>query len=342
MAGEVRTLAQRSAAAAKEIKALIDDSVGKVEAGTQLVDQAGATMEQVVDSIRKVTDIVAEITSASAEQSAGIEQVNRAIADMDASTQHNAALVEESAAAAALAAGPGRQAGRRWSACSTSAARRRRAGSARPAARRPRRASPAPRPQAGAQPRRASAAAPPPRRRLGNLLTPDAAGAADAADLLHRAGSEPDIAGLGLSLRLQTKETTMSYEERDDYGMYKNKHGKGPGPELMGAHTLIGDHVHNLQNEHLGVIKEFMVDMRSGRHRLCRDVVQPLPRPGRKTVRRALAGAHAGHPRTSASRWTSRRNASTNAPGFDTDHWPDMADPRWANELHAYFGTRPV
>jgi methyl-accepting chemotaxis protein len=100
VAGEVRTLAQRSAAAAKEIKSLIDDSVGKVESGTRLVDQAGATMEQVVDSIRKVTDIVAEITSASAEQSAGIEQVNRAIADMDASTQHNAALVEESAAAA--------------------------------------------------------------------------------------------------------------------------------------------------------------------------------------------------------------------------------------------------
>jgi hypothetical protein len=60
------------------------------------------------------------------------------------------------------------------------------------------------------------------------------------------------------------KESHMSYLERDDYGMYKNKHGKGPGPELMGAHTLLGDHVHNLQNEHLGVIKEFMVDMRSG------------------------------------------------------------------------------
>jgi methyl-accepting chemotaxis protein len=100
VASEVRTLAQRSAGAAKEIKALIDDSVGKVDAGTRLVDQAGATMEQVVDSIRKVSDIVAEISSASAEQSAGIEQVNGAIADMDASTQHNAALVEESAAAA--------------------------------------------------------------------------------------------------------------------------------------------------------------------------------------------------------------------------------------------------
>jgi methyl-accepting chemotaxis protein len=100
VAAEVRTLAQRSAAAAKEIKALIVDSVGKVGDGTKLVDQAGMTMSDVVDSIRKVSDIVAEIASASGEQSAGIEQVNRAIADMDASTQHNAALVEESAAAA--------------------------------------------------------------------------------------------------------------------------------------------------------------------------------------------------------------------------------------------------
>jgi methyl-accepting chemotaxis protein len=100
VAGEVRTLAQRSAAAAKEIKSLIDDSVANVDAGTRLVDQAGATMEQVVDSIRKVSDIVAEISSASAEQSTGIEQVNQAITDMDSSTQHNAALVEESAAAA--------------------------------------------------------------------------------------------------------------------------------------------------------------------------------------------------------------------------------------------------
>ena len=100
VAGEVRTLAQRSAAAAKEIKQLIVDSVSKVEDGTKLVDKAGATMSDVVDSIRKVSDIVAEIASASGEQSTGIEQVNHAIAEMDSSTQHNAALVEESAAAA--------------------------------------------------------------------------------------------------------------------------------------------------------------------------------------------------------------------------------------------------
>jgi len=100
VASEVRTLAQRSAAAAKEIKTLIGDSVGKVDAGTKLVDQAGATMEQVVESIRRVTDIMAEITHASTEQTGGIEQVNAAIGQMDEATQQNAALVEEAAAAA--------------------------------------------------------------------------------------------------------------------------------------------------------------------------------------------------------------------------------------------------
>ncbi|KQQ96512.1 methyl-accepting chemotaxis protein [Massilia sp. Leaf139] len=100
VASEVRTLAQRSAAAAKEIKALIGDSVEKVDLGAKLVDQAGATMEQVVESIRRVTDIMAEITHATAEQTGGIEQVNRSIGLMDEATQQNAALVEESAAAA--------------------------------------------------------------------------------------------------------------------------------------------------------------------------------------------------------------------------------------------------
>jgi len=100
VAGEVRTLAQRSAAAAKEIKMLIDDSVGKVENGSKLVDQAGKTMSEVVDSIGKVTGIMAEISAATAEQTHGIEQANRAIIDMDGVTQQNAALVEEAAAAA--------------------------------------------------------------------------------------------------------------------------------------------------------------------------------------------------------------------------------------------------
>jgi len=100
VAGEVRNLAQRSAAAAKEIKGLIGDSVEKVEGGTKLVEQAGKTMEEIVTSIKRVTDIMSEISAASIEQSSGIEQVNQAITQMDEVTQQNAALVEEAAAAA--------------------------------------------------------------------------------------------------------------------------------------------------------------------------------------------------------------------------------------------------
>jgi methyl-accepting chemotaxis protein len=100
VAGEVRTLAQRSAEAAKEIKSLITASVERVDQGTSLVDQAGKTMEEVVASIRRVTDIVGEISSASVEQSAGVGQVGEAIGQMDQATQQNAALVEQSAAAA--------------------------------------------------------------------------------------------------------------------------------------------------------------------------------------------------------------------------------------------------
>ncbi|MBI3285161.1 MAG: MCP four helix bundle domain-containing protein [Burkholderiales bacterium] len=100
VATEVRNLAQRSAAAAKEIKNLIGDSVDQVDSGARLVDQAGATMQAIVASIKSVTDIMAEISAASREQAAGIEQVNLAIAQMDEATQQNAALVEQAAAAA--------------------------------------------------------------------------------------------------------------------------------------------------------------------------------------------------------------------------------------------------
>ncbi len=100
VAAEVRNLAQRSAAAAKEIKTLIGDSVSKVREGSTLVEQAGVTMEEVVASVRRVTDIMGEITSASQEQSAGIALVNTTILEMDETTQQNAALVEEAAAAA--------------------------------------------------------------------------------------------------------------------------------------------------------------------------------------------------------------------------------------------------
>ncbi|GAB3541489.1 methyl-accepting chemotaxis protein [Noviherbaspirillum agri] len=99
VASEVRNLAQRSAAAAKEIKSLIDDSVNKVGAGAKLVDQAGATMQEIVASVRRVTDIMGEISAASQEQTAGIEQINQAISQMDEVTQQNASLVEQAAAA---------------------------------------------------------------------------------------------------------------------------------------------------------------------------------------------------------------------------------------------------
>jgi methyl-accepting chemotaxis protein len=100
VASEVRSLAQRSAAAAKEIKTLIGDSVEKVENGSKLVNQAGTTMDEVVTSVRRVTDIMGEIMAATDEQSTGIQQVNQAITQMDEVTQQNAALVEEAAAAA--------------------------------------------------------------------------------------------------------------------------------------------------------------------------------------------------------------------------------------------------
>ncbi|MCC2971331.1 methyl-accepting chemotaxis protein [Massilia sp. IC2-476] len=100
VAGEVRNLAQRSAAAAREIKGLIGDSVSRVEAGSRLVDQAGRTMGEVVASVKRVSDIIGEIAAASDEQREGIEQVNGAIVQMDQVTQQNAALVEQAAAAA--------------------------------------------------------------------------------------------------------------------------------------------------------------------------------------------------------------------------------------------------
>jgi methyl-accepting chemotaxis protein len=99
VATEVRNLAGRSATAAKEIKALIQDSVEKVREGSNLVTQSGATLEQIVGAVKKVNDIVAEIAAASREQSTGIEQVNKAVSQMDEGTQQNAALVEQTSAA---------------------------------------------------------------------------------------------------------------------------------------------------------------------------------------------------------------------------------------------------
>jgi len=100
VAGEVRSLAQRSAHAAKDIKALIDDSVGKVEAGSQQAIEAGASMQEIVGQVKRVSDLISEISNATAEQSIGIGQVGDAVGQLDSVTQQNAALVEESAAAA--------------------------------------------------------------------------------------------------------------------------------------------------------------------------------------------------------------------------------------------------
>jgi methyl-accepting chemotaxis protein len=100
VASEVRNLAQRSASAAKDIKQLIDDSVGKIDDGAKLVGQAGDTMTEIVASVQRVSDIMGQIATASGEQEAGIEQINQAIVEMDGVTQQNAALVEQAAAAA--------------------------------------------------------------------------------------------------------------------------------------------------------------------------------------------------------------------------------------------------
>ena len=100
VAGEVRNLAQRSSSAAKEIKTLIDASVNRVQSGTQLVDEAGRTMTEIIGAVQRVTDIMGEIAAASGEQSNGIDQVAQAVSQMDEATQQNAALVEEAAAAA--------------------------------------------------------------------------------------------------------------------------------------------------------------------------------------------------------------------------------------------------
>ena len=100
MAGEVRTLAQRSASAAKEIKELINASTTHVSVGTELVGQAGATMRDIIAAVTRVTDIMGEIAAASDEQSKGIDQVGQAVTQMDEVTQQNAALVEQAAAAA--------------------------------------------------------------------------------------------------------------------------------------------------------------------------------------------------------------------------------------------------
>ncbi|MFY1850080.1 MULTISPECIES: methyl-accepting chemotaxis protein [Achromobacter] len=207
VAGEVRSLAQRSAQAAKEIKGLIEDSVTKVGAGSQQVERAGATMQEIVASVKRVTDIMGEISAASEEQSSGIDQVNRAVSQMDEVTQQNAALVEEAAAAAGslqeqaqrlaeavavfkINAGdvievPARQLAQQHSAPRVSAPKEENA----PAAAAPAVAAPAARPEAAAEPAQRAAkpaAAPAPRLAQPARARPTPNSGATAARPLRR------------------------------------------------------------------------------------------------------------------------------------------------------------
>ena len=131
----------------------------------------------------------------------------------------------------------------------------------------------------------------------------------------------------------------MSYEQRDAYGMYADKGSKGPGPELMGAETLIGNHVHNLKNEHLGEIKEIMLDMRSGQV-----AYAVMSSGGVLSIGEKLFAVpwEALTLDTVHKRFTMDVDKSLieNAPGFDTDHWPDMAEQKWAHQIHSYYGTQ--
>jgi sporulation protein YlmC with PRC-barrel domain len=133
-------------------------------------------------------------------------------------------------------------------------------------------------------------------------------------------------------------EVTMSYEERDAYGMYVDNGQKGPGPELMGADTLIGDHVHNLKNEHLGEIKEIMLDMRTGKIAYAVMSSGGVLGIGEKLFAVPWEALTLD---TVNKRFTMNMDKAQieNAPGFDTDHWPNMANQQWASQIHDYYGT---
>ena len=138
-------------------------------------------------------------------------------------------------------------------------------------------------------------------------------------------------------LGLFQQEVKMSYDERDTYGMYSDKSHKGPGPELMGADTLIGDHVHNMKNEHLGEIKEIMLDVRSGKI-----AYAVMSSGGVLSIGEKLFAvpweALKLDTENKQFRLDIAKERIENAPGFDTDHWPDMANPQWKNDIHSYYG----
>ena len=129
----------------------------------------------------------------------------------------------------------------------------------------------------------------------------------------------------------------MSYTERDTLGMYDNRTGKGPGPELMGADTLLGEEVYNSQNERLGDIKEFMLDMRSGKVAYAVLSFGGFLGMGEKLFAVPWSALTLD---TSNKRFVLNINKERleSAPGFDADRWPDMADPTWANQIDSYYG----
>ena len=129
----------------------------------------------------------------------------------------------------------------------------------------------------------------------------------------------------------------MTYEERDTYGMYKETADKGPGPVLMGANTLIGDNVHNLQDEHLGDIKEIMLDMRTGKV-----AYAVLSFGGVFTLGEKLFAVPWGALKldTVNKRFVLdvKKDRFENAPGFNSNKWPNMADQTWVNDIRTYYG----
>ena len=130
----------------------------------------------------------------------------------------------------------------------------------------------------------------------------------------------------------------MTYEERDTYGIYKENADKGPGPELMGANTLIGDNVHNKQDEHLGDIKEIMLDVPTGKV-----AYAVLSFGGLFTIGEKLFAVPWNALKLDAvnKRFVLdvKKDRFEDAPGFDSDHWPNMADQSWVDKISAYYGT---
>jgi sporulation protein YlmC with PRC-barrel domain len=135
-------------------------------------------------------------------------------------------------------------------------------------------------------------------------------------------------------------ETTMNYEDRDTYGMYKTPPSDGPGPELMGADTLNGNEVYNHKDEDLGDIKEIMLNMRTGRVSYAVLSFGGFLGLGEKLFAVPWDALKLD---TENKRFVLNvdKERLENAPGFDKDHWPNMADPIWAEGIHSYYGTRP-